>query len=430
MGGHKFQEAIYSDSHRFILSEAGRRGGKTRANGAKFGRNIYTDLLDGKSDPDASIKRDIPALHYWCVAPDYAICKVQKREVYRWLGDVIQKDELVSKNRIWVYPNILIEFKTGENPNKLVAVGLNGIWVTETARLKPAVWNDNLRPCLSDKNGWLLSDTTPVGRNWYVDEMADLADPTSEKYDTEWMIYFWKTVDNTMIPGLIFEVEKAKKTMPIKYFKRNYEACRDAFQGQIYDEFVFDHHVQTWDVKVDSYKVVVAGQDWGYTHAGVIVVIGITHDDHVDVIAEVSLTKTLVASQDENQRTWCVLAKDLFAKYNIEMIYAGPDQPESIQLEKDSGLPVTAADNNVKLGIQFLTMLLHRDENGVSMFRIHSSCKKTIGSMAQYKWKSLTDGGESEEPLKEKDDEVDALRYGIYSARHWLNIDILKHEVA
>lgn len=425
MRGHKYQQLIYQSDKRFVIAEAGRRGGKTRANGVTAAKRIYQDYFSGKGDSNPSIRRNMPRLHYWCVAPDYALCQIQKREFYRIFGDNIQKDD-PSHNRIWLYPEILVEFKSGENPNKLVAVGLNGLWITETARLKPAVWNDNLRPCLSDKRGWLLSDTTPLGRNWYVEEIADLADPTNEKYDDEYVIYTWKTIDNTMVKGLIEEVEKAQKSMPIKYFKRNYEACRDAFQGQIFDEFVYAHHVQDWEVNLSDYKIIVAGQDWGYTHNGAIVVIGITHDDNVDILHEVIRNKTLVNSKDEHVITWSTLAKEVNDQYNIELFYAGVDEPEHIKVLKDEGLPYASCNNNVKLGIQFVAMLLHIDENGRSILRVHKSCKQVAKEFQNYKWAPTKDGAESEVPLKIDDDAIDALRYGLYSARKWLNVEILK----
>ncbi|KKN68367.1 hypothetical protein LCGC14_0452430 [marine sediment metagenome] len=424
IGGHRGQEEIWNDDHRFIDMMMGRRWGKDWIASKKTLKNIYQrDFLSIKDQEiKCSMRRNMPRLLYWCVAPDYALCRIQIKKLFEVLPDsLIQYDgSRASQPFLWLYPEIKLEFKSAEKPERLVGEGINGLYITETARLKKNVWNDNLRPTLADKKGWGLFTTTPLGRNWYIDEIRSLAEP-GEHHDPEWIAYYGKTIENTKNPNLIDEVNKAKKSMPKKYFLRNYEACPDAFQGQIYDEFSYDKHVQDFEINLDNYKVIIGGQDWGYTHHGGFVIIGITNDDAVDVLEEYTQDRIPVVSENEHQDTWVKRAKEAEEKYGTELFYCGPDQPVYIAAYREAGIDATAANNSVHAGIQTISTLMHIDENGHTQFRIHkTNCKRLAKYLPAYSWREARDGEMSEEPAKVNDDECDMLRYAVYSAaRKW-----------
>ncbi len=51
---------------------------------------------------------------------------------------------------------------------------------------------------------------------------------------------------------------------------------------------------------------------------------------------------------------------------------------------------------------------------------IHSSCVNLIGELQSYGWSSE----QALEPLKENDDSVDALRYGLFTAKGAIEADL------
>jgi phage terminase large subunit len=51
---------------------------------------------------------------------------------------------------------------------------------------------------------------------------------------------------------------------------------------------------------------------------------------------------------------------------------------------------------------------------------VDKSCKELIANFQAYRWAEDKDGNNKEEPLKENDDAVDALRYAISSSTFWL----------
>lgn len=426
IGGHTKQEKIWQDNHRFIDIMAGRRGGKDWIGVRKALKNIYTRDLGDKSKENINFNRnhDVPRLHYWFIAPTYQLTKVITKHLFQFLDErLIQVDKTNSNQpHLWLFPDIKIEFKSAERPENLVGEGLNGVYVTETARLKSKVWNDNVRPTLTDKGGWGIFTTTPLGHNWYIDEIRCLSDKANEQYDDEYVGYHWKTVENTKNPLLLKEVERAKKTMPKKYFLRNYEACADAFQGQIFDDFDRDIHVKKWSIDKSIYKVIIGGMDWGYTHHGGFVVIGITNDDEVHVLEENTQPGIPCVSSDATQDTWAKRAFEAQKKWGWELLYCGVDEPEHIKALRDEGVYARKAKNAVNPGIQTIATLMHVDENGYTRLKIHENCKRLAKYLPAYRWAENRDGNLEERPEKINDDEVDMLRYAVHSARRWLKL--------
>jgi hypothetical protein len=414
INGHTIQEKIWKSDKRFIDLLAGRRGGKNWIADRLAIKRIYQDLANGNGNKYHSFDRRLPSLHYWYVAPTYPMTKIFQKEIFTFLAEnnamaLVQKDLTLSKNQLWLYPDILIEFKSADNPERLVGTGLNGIRITETARLKPTVWNDNLRPTLADKQGWAILDTTPLGYNWYAKEIREPA-----LKDLEWDCFHWNTVDNTKVVGLADEVAKARESMPNKYFTRNYEASLDAFFGQVYEEFDREIHVADFDYEPNQYEVVTAGVDWGYAHNGSITVCGFRLDGGVDVLACESHSRLLVDPE------WSNIAKELQAKYNIDAFYCGVDQPESIQIFKNNDIYAMQADNSVANGIFLVSSLLHIDSKNQALLRINSSCDNLIKGMTTYRYKPQKDGIDSDVVEKMNDDEVDSLRYCIASSKFYL----------
>jgi hypothetical protein len=64
----------------------------------------------------------------------------------------------------------LVEFKSAEDPQSLRGAGLDILWMDEAAFIKSEEAWLVTRPSLSDKQGMLVTTTTPDGKNWFYDE--------------------------------------------------------------------------------------------------------------------------------------------------------------------------------------------------------------------------------------------------------------------
>src|SRR5262249_10073448 len=131
---------------------------------------------------------------------------------------------------LWLRPDILVEFVTLHDPKKKVGSGLDGLWVEEAARVSAEAWSLFLRPALSDKGGWAQATTTPLGQDWTLEAFEKPARDGIEGY----AFHGWVSADNDRAPALAADIEEARRRLPSEHFKREFEASREAFIGQIY----------------------------------------------------------------------------------------------------------------------------------------------------------------------------------------------------
>lgn len=282
---------------RFLVMCAGRRGGKTKAGAAQFVSNILADLEDKllgqghwQGEPhepwEATAGKDPePFLRYFVISPVHALNDEPKIALRKYLGhkDDPEPGLIVDQHEKpsvwWLKGGIRIDFLSGDRPLLNVSHGYNGGWLEEAARLKDRVWQDNLRPALSDHSGWAIFSTTPLGRNWFWEEVWALGDVKAaglvakmqgkdigEILDTrQFGCIAWTTAENTAIPGLKEEMEIARRQLSPANFKRNYLADFEAFEGQLFDLLELHFVRDRWQPGMRR-RAIYAGFDPGMRH--------------------------------------------------------------------------------------------------------------------------------------------------------------------
>ncbi len=182
-----------------------------------------------------------------------------------------------------------------------------------------------------------------------------------------------------------------------------------AFEGLVYDQ---------WDqavfVDYDAQfipETVYAGVDKGYPSPSAIVVIGIDKNGKPRILDEFYQSKTLDTSL-------IVQAQALAKRWNIELFMIDPSCAEVIQKFNLAGLPARAANNSVQAGINCVASYLRVLGDGKPYMTVNPACVNLIKEFSAYRWK---DKGIKEEPVKEADHALDALRYGMMYVDSILN---------
>lgn len=398
------QAGAHASEARFVCVAAGNRGGKTAWGAAEFLARVYLTLMD-----DARAKRVTPPSraplfarrprrHYWVVAPTLYLGQQARQYLFSLLSPATLAE--IARGRVsawreqqqqlWLYPDILVEWKTAEDPRLLVSVSLDGVWLTEAPLMKSDTW-PNLRARLTDRKGWAIAEGTPTGPNWFH---RDFFGPGQDRRD-DYESFSWRTADNPHIDPA--ELDHARRTMPPQVFRRLYEASFAAFEGQIYSPpapEVFEPL---------RYPRVFAGVDWGYASPGACVVIGARADGIYDVINEEYASGRPLTG-------WIESFRSLREQHRIRTYYADPSSPMLIQSARQAGLVCVAADNDVWDGIQRVQALLHQGR-----LRVHTRCKNLLREMEGYHWAKDPRGGAlREEPAPNQSDHAcDALRYAL-----------------
>jgi phage FluMu gp28-like protein len=113
----------------------------------------------------------------------------------------------------------IIEFKSADNPDNLRGEGLRRVVIDEAARVKKEVFEEVVRPAISDTAGRVLFISTPKGKNWFYDMWTKGQDPLIREQYQSWK---FPTADNPKVPE--GDINEAKESLPQDVFNQEYLA--------------------------------------------------------------------------------------------------------------------------------------------------------------------------------------------------------------
>jgi phage terminase large subunit len=165
---------------------------------------------------------------------------------------------------------------------------------------------------------------------------------------------------------------------------------------------------------------VVGGIDWGYTNPTALLVFGLDGDKRAWQLDEFYQRR---ASQEEIVRPALV---KLTKQYNVAVWYADAADPEAIDGANNAlaraGLQcrvraVQKGAGSVRAGIQTVTSLLALRGDGTRGLYIDPKCVNTIAEFGSYAYATTERAKRdpAEEPIKQSDHALDALRYALRS---------------
>lgn len=212
-------------------------------------------------------------------------------------------------------------------------------------------------------------------------------------------------------PGLS-EVEKANlKTKYSGLFYKRYILGQWVMaEGAIYADF--DRTTHVIDRPAGFAERYYVGIDYGAQNPFAAVLIGYrsNHTPRFWVEKEIYWDPKTTFRQKTNSE-YADDIEEFIEGYGVAGIYLDPSA-ESFQIElRRKGIRVTEADNDVFPGITFIANLISNHQ-----LKIVKDCTNVIEEMEMYVWDSKKALRGIEEPVKQKDHSLDALRYAIYTA--------------
>ena len=233
---HQGQSEFHDDPHRFRVMACGRRFGKTLAACAEAVR---------------AASRKTRAVVWW-VAPTFSLASIGWRKLEELLPPQVITQKSISERRFVLVNGSSLWVKSADNPDSLRGEGLDLAIIDEAAFVKEQAWIASLRPALADKLGRGVFISTPLGRNWFYQSFL-----RGQGDDPEWKSWRFKTTDNpTILPE---EVEAARRGMPERIFKQEFEAEFIEDSGSVFRKIV----EAATAAEVEKGEGTVMGVDWG-----------------------------------------------------------------------------------------------------------------------------------------------------------------------
>jgi phage terminase large subunit len=200
------------EGNRFAVAVCHRRFGKTVA---AINHLIRAAMLCPKESP-----------RYAYVAPTYGQAKRVAFDYLLKFTEPLSPTANISELRVDFYGR-RISLYGADNPDSLRGIYLDGVVLDEVGDMNPKVWNEVLRPSLTDRLGWALFIGTPKGANHFKD-LRDRAET-----EPGWKLLEFKASETGILPEA--ELAAAKKEMGEDKYAQEFECSFDSpVEGSYY----------------------------------------------------------------------------------------------------------------------------------------------------------------------------------------------------
>ena len=382
---HHSQNKIASSNARFRVVNAGRRFGKTVLACEEIkGVALYKEARIVYISPTIQQSRDI----MWQQLKSELLPITLKTNESRLELEVMNKDGKSS----------FIQLKGWEAIETLRGQSFDFIVLDEVASMRNfwVGWNEVLSPTLIDRKGHTMFISTPKGFNHFYDLY------NMHEKDKNYESFHFTTYDNPNIPPE--EIEREKLSKPENTFAQEYLGSFRKSEGLVYKEFRRDVHVYNDDSEKQPTNIIkrMAGIDFGFTNPTAIIRGSKGHDNDYWITGEWYKTQ----KTDEQ-------IADVVSAYGFDEVYPDPESPSAIaELQKRNVYckEVIKNKDSIKNGINRIRALFLQNK-----IHIHASCTNLINELETYSYPEGKVGRNDEEnPVKEHDHALDALRYMIF----------------
>lgn len=276
---------------RFRALPDGRRWGKSQ-----FGGHELTDEAHRAYHERAQLEPKGKRHEYWIVGPEYSDAEKEFRVVYNDLtklgipfdhpGTYYDATASGGMDISLFGGRFLVHAKSAKYPQTLVGEGLQGVIMSEAAKLKEIVWIKYIRPMLADyakEGAWALFTSTPEGKNWFYQLYMNGQDKTKP----DWWSRRAPSWDNPFLfpegrndP----EIKSLEDSMSAEKFKQEIGAEFTEFVGRVFKDF--DEEVHVTNLKYNPALPTYIAEDSGFTNPSVAMFLQVDAFDNVSVIGE------------------------------------------------------------------------------------------------------------------------------------------------
>lgn len=390
---HPGQILLHNTMERFRVVIAGRRWGKSLS-----------------AAKEAEIMLLSPGTRGWVVSKTYDLTRKVIREIYNNMivrHKLKPSKEQMSGSIILEFPwGSWVEGKSAEHPESLLGEGLDWLIFDECAKCKESVWEQYLRPALTDREGWALFITTPNGYNW----IYDLWQRGSNPDNCEWKSIKSPSWENPYLSSE--DIEEARGTMSEAVFMQEYGASFTLSSGQVYKEFDEAVHVisepelfihPSWP----RYRSI----DFGYENPFVCLYFVVDPEDRLIIYDEYyQRHRTLEQHSGLLNEKGDPSMPGQTSQF--EYTVCDPSGASARATLLENGIPTLALRSNILQGLESVRQQLKVREDGKPGLYISKQCVETIKEFNLY---SYPESSDSEEPLKKYDHAMDAIRYFVVS---------------
>lgn len=268
-----------------------------------------------------------------------------------------------------------------------------GAYINEAVLSNKQVFTEIVSRC-SMPGARIIMDTNPARpSHWLKTDYIDKADGTTIK------AYRWRLTDNSFLDDRY--IESIKKSTPSgAFYDRDIYGAWVAAAGVCYSDFSEKNYLKKEEIKKEKLTKFWCGVDFGWEHYGVIVLLAKDDEGNVYVLREWS-------AKHRSMNDWIAICHEIQQEHWEDILfYCDSARPDRIQELQEAGIWAVNARKDVTAGIAYVDSLYKQQK----LFIVQDAVERFHEEIDSYSWKEGAD-----EPIKENDDVMDAIRYGVYS---------------
>lgn len=261
------QWAVLNDPARFIVGICGRRGGKTFLANARLVQKAST----------------VPGSLAWYIGPTLDDARQLSYEpLLEMLGPTgLVRHKNGTRLAIQLVNGSVIQGLSAEKAKR--GRGVDLAVCDEFAHWDnfDYVWQQEVRPALSDKEGEAFFITTPRGHNHAYDlYMRGLE-------GGDWSSHQWTTAEGGQVSDT--ELAAARADLDPRVYRQEYEASFETLQGRVYDNF--DRLLNVQHIN-DTGAEILVGMDFNVNPMSAVVAVRVADECHVMDSLEIQTSNT------------------------------------------------------------------------------------------------------------------------------------------
>jgi len=129
--------------------------------------------------------------------------------------EILKKDRNESELYCEFFNGSILQIKGADDPDSLRGAGYFGVVLDEFAMMKQEIWEEILRPVLTENKGWAWFLFTPKGRNHAYQYWLK-----SKEWGDNWETFFLNAEESNLIAK--DDLEAARKEMPELLFRQEF----------------------------------------------------------------------------------------------------------------------------------------------------------------------------------------------------------------
>ena len=283
-----------------------------------------------------------------------------------------------------------------------------GAYINEASLATQGVFQEIIQRC-SEEGARIICDTNPDSpQHWLKTKYIDNHDPEARIKS-----FHFSIDDNTFLSQDYVQSLKAA-TPSGMYYERAILGLWVNGEGVVYKDFD-ERTMVIPDDEIPEDLNWYVGVDWGFEHNNAIVVLG---DDPSTGITY--LTENYVGKEQYIDH-WVDVAKGIQRRKGRNINYwVDSARPDNLNEFRRAGINAHNSDKNIMAGVEAVSKRIKTNK-----FRVAKSASEPfLKEVYQYVWDENTG-----KPKKEFDDDMDAIRYGIYNQHKKTTARIVRNTI-